>query len=48
VTMHYGDVVNLVNVTGTNADVGVNRVAEFVAANGVDFLYDVEARVLRL
>jgi hypothetical protein len=48
VTMHFGDVVNIVNVAEHNADVGVNRVAEFVGSNGLDFLNDFEARLLRI
>jgi hypothetical protein len=48
VTAHHGDVVNLINVAAAELNVGVNRVAEFVCSEGLDFVYDYEARVLKI
>jgi hypothetical protein len=48
VTMHFGDVVNIVDVADPRHNVGENRVAEFVTSNGLDFLFDAEARLLRI
>jgi hypothetical protein len=48
VTAHYGNVVNLINVVAAELNFGVNRVAEFVSSEGLDFVYDYEARVLKI
>jgi hypothetical protein len=45
VTMHHGDIVNLVNV---NQQVLVDRDQEFVAEQGIDFLFESNSRSLKI
>jgi hypothetical protein len=48
VTMHFGDVVNLVDVRGVDDVADINHVDEFVYSPGVDFIYDCSSRSLKI
>jgi hypothetical protein len=48
VSMHYGDIVNLVDVHGADEVVGVNHHDEFVCTPGVDFIFDCSIRSLKI
>jgi hypothetical protein len=45
VSMHHGDVVNFVDVSTIDVN---NRFAEFISSQGVHFVYDVHALLLRI
>lgn len=45
VTMHNGDVVNMVDVTGT---LPINRTQEFISSQGVDLIYNEAIRSLKI
>ena len=48
VTAHHGNVVNLINVVAAELNFGVNRVAEFVSSEGLDFIMIMRRGVLKI
>jgi cephalosporin hydroxylase len=47
VTMHHGDIVNLVDVRNNN-DAPMDRYGEFVSSQGVDFIFESSSRSLKI
>jgi hypothetical protein len=43
--MHHGDELDFIDVSTIDVN---NRFAEFISSQGVDFVYDVDARLLRI
>ncbi len=48
VRMHFGDVVNMVDVSAVDSNAVDDRVSEFVRNPGIDFFYDSNARILKI
>jgi hypothetical protein len=48
VTLHHGDKVNLVDITVVNGGTAINLIEEFVSIPGIDFIYEISARVLKI
>ncbi len=48
VSLHHSDVVNLVDVDSNDIENEVDRDKEFVASQGVDLIYDIGSRLLKI
>jgi hypothetical protein len=48
VTMHHGDIVNLIDITAADENQAANRIQEFVASQGIDFIFDSSTRSLKI
>ncbi len=47
-TMHHGDIVNLIDITAADENQAANRIQEFVASQGIDFIFDSSTRSLKI
>jgi hypothetical protein len=48
VTLHHGDAINLVDIPVVNGGAAINWIEEFVSTPGIDFIYEMSARVLKI